>query len=50
MGTVLYALACVVVPAVWGVAMFYAFGFVDRRRRLRAKPAEQDLPPIDYSI
>jgi hypothetical protein len=53
MGTVLYALACVLAPAAWGLAMFYVFGFVDRRRAERAeKPdhREEELPPIDYSI
>ncbi len=46
----LYALACVLVPALWGVAMYYAFGFVDRRRAARAKQAAPEMPPADYSI
>ena len=41
----LYALLCVVVPAVWGVAMYYAF------TALKKRPAQHDdPPPIDYSI
>lgn len=43
-----YALLCVVVPAVWGALAAWAFGAWERRRRvneLRAGP-----PPIDYSI
>lgn len=43
-----YALACVAVPAVWGVVMYYAFGWWDARRRRRAQ--RDAPPPIDYSI
>jgi hypothetical protein len=43
----LYAALCVLVPAVWAVAMYFLFGWVDRRRAARNK---NDLPPIDYSI
>jgi hypothetical protein len=42
----LYAALCVVVPAAWGVIMYFLFGFVDRRRTARRGEA----PPIDYSI
>jgi hypothetical protein len=48
MSSWLYAAACVVVPAAWGVAMFYAFEAIDRRRRKRA--TRDAPPPIDYSI
>lgn len=42
-----YALACVVVPAVWGVLMYFVFGYWDARRRRAPKDGP---PPIDYSI
>jgi hypothetical protein len=45
----LHATLCVIVPAVWGVAMVQLFDFLDRRRP-RRRPAEDDVPPIDYSI
>ena len=50
MADVLYSIACIMVPALWGFAMFHAFGFVDRRRRAASKPTEREIPPIDYSI
>lgn len=44
----LYALTCVVVPGLWGVAMYYVFGLVERRRQ---KSIQRDAPPpVDYSI
>ena len=44
----LYVAACIVVPGVWGVFMFWAFGALERRRkRLERRDAP---PPIDYSI
>ena len=43
----LYVLGCIAIPALWGIAMYYVFGAIDRRRR-RAPRAE--APPIDYSI
>jgi hypothetical protein len=43
----LYAIVCVLVPAAWGLVMYHAFSFMDRRR-MEAKP--DDPPPIDYSI
>jgi hypothetical protein len=46
MGSVAYAVACVVLPAAWGVAMYYVFGFLRRRRE--RQPGEP--PPVDYSI
>ncbi len=46
----LHALACVVVPALWGVAMFYAFGAFDHRRERDSKSDAARLPPADYSI
>lgn len=52
-----YAVACVLLPSLWAVAMFYVFGWVDRRRAaampgsLAAPPAGDDeLPPADYMI
>lgn len=48
MGTVLYALACVLVPAAWGVAMYHAFGWWERRRGRRADADAGQ--PVDYSI
>jgi hypothetical protein len=44
----LYALACVVVPAVVGAAMYGAFEVWDRQRR--RGPSGEGLPVIDYSI
>jgi hypothetical protein len=43
----LFVAACVVVPGVWGVAMYYAFGLIERRRKHKSK---SDAPPVDYSI
>ncbi len=45
----LHVSLCVVVPAVWGVAMVGLFNVVDRRRR-RALPPQDGPPPIDYVI
>jgi hypothetical protein len=44
----LYSGLCVVVPAIWGVAMYFAFNALSARRR--AEQSAQDPPPIDYSI
>ncbi|MBI3202598.1 MAG: hypothetical protein IT377_08665 [Polyangiaceae bacterium] len=44
----LFAASCVVLPALWGVAMYFAFGAVERRRK-RLLPKDPP-PPIDYSI
>jgi hypothetical protein len=44
----IHAAACVVVPAAWGIAMFYVFEAIDRRRLKRAQ--REAPPPIDYSI
>ncbi len=45
-GPVAYAAACVLLPAAWGVLMYYAFGFLQRRRERRSG----EPPPIDYLI
>jgi len=45
--TWVYVAACVVVPGVWGVAMYHVFGMIERRRKQRTK---SDAPPVDYSI
>lgn len=47
LGTVIYAIVCVVAPAIWGVAMYFAFGWLKRRLERRGK---DQLPPVDYSI
>ena len=44
----LYAILCVIVPGVWGVAMYYAFGAWQRRRA--HDDAEQGPPPLDYTL
>jgi hypothetical protein len=43
----LYVAACVVVPGAWGIAMYHAFGVIERRRKRNVKNA---TPPVDYSI
>ena len=44
----LYTLAAVIVPALWGIAMYHAFGIWDRRRQ---RAIQRDAPPpVDYSI
>ena len=43
-----YVALCVLAPAVWGVAMYYVFGLIDKRRRRLKK--DELPPPIDYSI
>lgn len=43
----LYALLCVVAPAVWGALMYFAFGWV---RRLRASKGAEGPPPADFTI
>ena len=46
----LYAAACVVIPAAWGLAMAWLFGAVERRRKAAVERRDGDPPPIDYSI
>jgi hypothetical protein len=41
----LYVVSCVVVPAIWGVAMYYVFSALKKRPR-----QDSDPPPVDYSI
>ena len=48
LGVVLYAVACVVAPAIWGVIMYHAFGWL--RRRLEKSGGKDRVPPVDYSI
>lgn len=43
----LHVAACVVVPGVWGVLMYFAFSAFDRRR---GESTQEGPPPIDYSI
>lgn len=43
----LYVLACVTVPALWGIVMYHLFGWWDRRRKRRAS---EELPHVDYTI
>jgi len=45
-----YAFACVALPAVWGVLMYYVFGLIQRRRERIVGRTTGDPPPIDYSI
>lgn len=42
----LYAALAVVVPAVWGVLMYFVFGVLDKK----AKKSGEGPPPVDYSI
>jgi hypothetical protein len=44
----LHVIACVALPAVWGVAMYYVFSAANRR--LSAPESSSGPPPIDYSI
>jgi hypothetical protein len=46
--SILYVAACVLVPALWGVLMFFVFGWWHKRRQ--GKALENRPPPIDYSI
>lgn len=52
--TVAYAVACVVVPIVWGVVVVRTSTWAEhllQRRRRAAPPAEEvAFPPIDYHI
>ncbi|MGD0675074.1 MAG: hypothetical protein ABSC94_06615 [Polyangiaceae bacterium] len=49
MSSIGYAIACVVLPAAWGIAVSRVFGFVHRRRS-RHERVRGDPPPVDYSI
>jgi hypothetical protein len=46
----LYVVACVALPAAWGVLMYHAFGAAERRRRRRSVQQSIERPPVDYSI
>ncbi|MEZ4221137.1 MAG: hypothetical protein R3B13_09415 [Polyangiaceae bacterium] len=46
--SLLYVAACVLVPAAWGVIMYFLFEWLQARRR--NKRLEERPPPIDYSI
>jgi len=48
--TLLYAFACLVLPALWGLVMVRVFGYWERRRLPARTRDDPDLPPIDYSI
>jgi hypothetical protein len=50
MGIFAYAVACVILPALWGVLVYLVFGLLQRRRARRIGRAPGDPPPIDYSI
>jgi len=48
-----YAGGCVLLPSLWAVAVFYLFGWIDRRRSPAAqppRPKDDELPPVDYMI
>jgi hypothetical protein len=47
MQTWTYVVACLLGPAAWGVAMYFVFDAVDRRR---TKSVRAPRPPVDYSI
>ncbi len=44
----LYIVACVLVPACWGLLMYVGFNVLDRKRM--AQRQADAPPPIDYSI
>ena len=44
----LYSGLCVVVPAIWGIVMYFAFNALASRRQEQQRAG--DPPPIDYSI
>lgn len=44
----LHALACVLVPGLWGVLMYFVVSALSRRKLTR--DTENAPPPIDYSI
>lgn len=54
LGQLAYALACVVVPMLWGVAVVWAANRIESRvnRRLRDRGGgrRRDVPPIEYHI
>jgi hypothetical protein len=45
-----YVVACLALPAVWGVVAAKLFSRLDRRRKARADAAAAERPPIDYVI
>jgi hypothetical protein len=44
----LHATLCVLIPAVWGVIMYFVFDLLRKRRLTQRR--DDDPPPIDYSI
>ena len=44
---VIYALACIAVPALWGIAVVWASNAVERRVRHRH---DREIPPIEFHI
>jgi hypothetical protein len=46
----LYSVACVVVPAGWGVLMYFVFNALSRRNGNHGHDDSDRPPPIDYSI
>jgi hypothetical protein len=49
-----YAIACVVVPVLWGIAVVWASNrverFVLRHRKGSKRHKDQDMPRIEYHI
>jgi hypothetical protein len=48
-----YAIACVVVPVLWGVAVVRLSNAIERRvsaRRMRREGGGAEPPPIEYHI
>ena len=48
LSVLLYALACVAVPALWGLLMYRVFGWL--RNRTKKGGGKDEPPPVDYSI
>jgi hypothetical protein len=44
-----YAVACVVLPSVWAIAVYLALSWIERRRG-PSERADDELPPADYMI
>jgi hypothetical protein len=44
----IYVALCLVVPAAWGVVMYFLFNLIGKRRE--AERDRDEPPPIDYSI
>jgi predicted PurR-regulated permease PerM len=45
--SILYALACILVPVAWGLLAVWLTSLIERRLRARGAP---EVPPIEYHI